>query len=276
VSTGDHDKPRRRRLNVTEEALGENEMFRVKRRMVSLPLDGASEDDLREFAEHVQNNEQTEIPFLLRLVSDLTKIEAELDELKYPPPRGWVLVREDHSWGPLPEDASARMAADYGTMVEWHNPNTGLPIETGANYIKRRTKTESLPWWLGHLGNLIVRILDEPDPDKERARILYYGREKQRYLDQHGHLAGVRHGRNFRSRPTESATEEHEAKAKKRRDLLIRMARAILANGGGTFESGGINVTSLAETCARTVMCPVGFERAKDLLADAIRLGKLG
>ena len=276
MSTGDHDKPRRRRLNATEEALGENEMFRVKRRTVTLPLDGASEDDLREFAEHMQNNEQTEIPFLLRLVSDLAAIEAKLDELECPPPRGWVQVREDHSWVPLSEDDSARIAAEHGTMVEGHNPNTGLRIETGANYIKRRAEALSLPWWLGRLGDLIIRILDEPDPNRERTLILRYGRDQQRYLDQHGHLAGVRHGSSFHSRSTESATEAHEAKAKKRRDILIRMARAVLANGGGGFKSGGINITSLAEICTRSVMCPVGFETAKDLLAEARKLGKLG
>ncbi len=198
MSTDDPNKPKRRRLQVTEEALGENEMFRFKRWTVTRPIDGASEDDLQEFDEQMQHSEQTDIPFAQRLVSDWKRLEVKLGELGYPPPRGWGWEREDHSWEPLSEEDNARMATEYGTMAELHDPNTGFRIEKTANYIKRHTEKGSRTWWLGHLGDLIIRILNEPDPDREQTHIYHYGCERQRYLDQQGHLDNAVFGRERR------------------------------------------------------------------------------
>ncbi len=194
MNTDDPNKPKRRRLQVTEDAPGENEMFRVKRRTVTLPLKGGSEADLQEFDENVHGSDSADMPFESRLIRDLAAIEARLDELDLPPPRGWVEVRKDDSWAPVPEDKSARMVIGRGTMVEWHGPEASVWIETSVNYIKRRAKVYSLPWWLGHLGERIICILDESDPDKHRTFILSYGSERQQYLDQQGHLAAVRRG----------------------------------------------------------------------------------
>ncbi len=64
-------------------------------------------------------------------------------------------------------------------------------IETGANYIKRRAEALLRPWWLGRLGELIIQILDEPDPDRRLTLTLLLGEERQRF-NQQGHLAAVR------------------------------------------------------------------------------------
>lgn len=197
MSTGDHDKPTSRQLHVTEGVLGKNEMSRVKRRTVTRPLREASEDDLQEF-EHLHHSPQLDIPFDERLIGDLEAIEAHLDELKWPPPRGWVCVTEDHSWKPLPEDISARIAAEYGAMVEGPAPAAGLRIFPGASYIKRYAEALSLPWWLGPLGELIIQIFNETDPNKLLNRTLDYGCDRQRYLDQQGHLDNATFGHDTR------------------------------------------------------------------------------
>ena len=195
MSADSDNKPKRQRLRVTEETPGKNEMSRVKRRTVTLPLREASEDDLQEF-EHLHNSDSADMPFESRLIRDLAAIEARLDELDLPPPRGWVEVRKDDSWAPVPEDKSARMVIERGTMVEMHDPEASVWIETSDNFIKRRAKAYSLPWWLGYLGELIICIIDEPDPDKHRTLILSYGSDRQRYLDQQGHLVDVQRGAN--------------------------------------------------------------------------------
>ena len=195
MSTDNDDVPKRPRPHVTEEAFGNNEMSRVKRRTVTLLLRGASEDDIQE-VEHLHDSDSADMPFESRLIRDLAAIEARLDELDLPPPRGWVEVGKDHSWAPVPEDESARMVVGRGTMAEIHDPEASVWIETSVNYIKRRAKAYSLPWWLGHLGEHIICILDESDPDKHRTFILIYGSERQQYLDQQGHLVDVQRGAN--------------------------------------------------------------------------------
>ncbi len=195
MSTDDQDKPKRRQLRVTEEVLGENEMYRVRRREVALHLEGASEADLREFDEYVLGVGSEDIPFERRLRRDLAAIEATLGKDGYPPPRGWVLVKDDH-WGVFPEDWNLATAAAYGSMVEVLDPDAPHRIETGANYIKRRAEALSPPWWLGRLGEVIVRILDEPDPDKRLTLTLLLGEERRRLLSQKGLLAEVRRGTN--------------------------------------------------------------------------------
>jgi len=222
VSADSDNKPKRPRPHVTEETPGKNEMSRVKRRTVTLPLREASEDDLQEF-EHLHHSPQLDIPFDERLIGDLEAIEAHLDELKWPPPRGWVCITEDHSWKPLPEDISARIAAEYGAMVEGPAPAAGLRIVLGASYIKRHAEALSLPWWLGHLGEMIIQIFNETDPNKLLNRTLDYGCDRQRYLDQHGHLDNATFGRERR---------EHNvniAKRPKRRLWAVALAEKITA-----------------------------------------------
>ena len=207
MNTDDPNKPKRRRLQVTEDAFGKNEMSRVKRRAVALPLREASEDDLQEFDENVHGSDSADMPFESRLICDLAAIEARLDELDLPPPRGWVEVRKDNSWAPLSEDKSARMVVGRGTMAEIHDPEASVWIETSVNYIKRRAEAFSLPWWLGHLGELIICILDESDPDKHRTLILSYGSDRQRYRDQQGHLDNAVLGRERREHNVKNAKQ---------------------------------------------------------------------
>jgi hypothetical protein len=84
VSSGDPDTPKRQRLLVTEEAPGENEIFRFKHRAVTLRLEDASEANLRELDYQLHSIEQDDIPLLLRLGSDLVAIQTRLDELERP------------------------------------------------------------------------------------------------------------------------------------------------------------------------------------------------
>jgi hypothetical protein len=223
VSNDNSDKPRQRRLNVTEEALGENEMSRVKRRTVTLPLKGASEADLREFRERLDHNEQAET--LSRLLDDsyLAAIDKWLVEFAYPPIRGWVRVHEDGSWEPLPDDLNAKLAAEHDTLAEGCDPNTGLRIEAGVNYTKRHAEPHSQPWWLAHLGDLIMTIRSERDPKKLLVLVFTLGRDYQRYLDQHVHLAKIQHGASFPTGNTDKATQK--------RILIRKMNRSGFAGG---------------------------------------------
>ena len=192
MTEDDHDKPKRPRLRVTEETPGKNEMYTVQRREVALHLKGASEADLQEFDALLHDSGPADMPFELRLGRSLAAIEAALDKDGFPPPRGWYLIRDGH-WGAFPEDWNLAMAAEYGTMVEMIDPEAPHRIETGANYIKRRAEALLRPWWLGRLGELIIQILDEPDPDRRLTLTLLLGEERQRF-NQQGHLAAVRRG----------------------------------------------------------------------------------
>lgn len=182
VSADNEDKPKRQRLRVTEETPGKNEMYKVRRRKVVLDPEGASETDLQEFKN--QLHASVDMPFEMELALYLEAIEAELDELDLPPPRGWVQVRKDHSWASVPE----------GWNVDEIDPDAAYWIEAGASYIKQCTKLYSRPWWLGHLGDLIIRIYDESDPARLLEHTLRFGADRQRFRAQHGHLADIRCG----------------------------------------------------------------------------------
>lgn len=197
MSTKDPDEPKPQRVQVTEEVPAENEMFRGKRRTVTLPLDGASDANLREFYQKLEDSERIDTAFAHKLISDLAAIEAKLDELGYPPPRGRYIVQDDH-WGALPEDWNLSLAEEHGARSQVVDPAAPYGIETGSDYIKRRAEVFSLPWWLGHLGYLLIRILSETDLNRALNLTLQYGGDRQRYRDQFAHLENSILGRERR------------------------------------------------------------------------------
>ena len=274
MSKDNDNKPRRRRLKVTEEALGENEMFRVKRRTVTLPLDGASDANLREFYQKLEDSERIDTTFAHKLISDLAAIEAKLDELGYPPPRGRYIIQDDH-WGALPEDWNLSLAEEHGARSQVVDPAAPYGIETGFDYIKCRAEVLSLPWWLGHLGDLLIRILSETDLNRALNLTLQYGGDRQRYRDQHGYLAEIQHGREFHPRPTDEATDVHVKKAEGRKNTVITMARLMLKDGKGRLKNRRINVRALAKLCTENVLCPVRVDRAIELIKEVVETGEL-
>ncbi len=278
MSKDNDNKPRRRRLKVTEEALGENEMFRFERRLVARRLEGASEADLREFDELLRSSEQIDIPLDQILISDWKKIEAKLGELGFPPPRGWGWEREDHTWEHLSETDNTKIAAEYGTMVELHDPNTGRRIEKIANYIKRCTEEGSLPWWLAHLGDRIIRIFNEPDPDKERTLIYHYGCDRQRYLDQQGHLARVSHGLKFPAKKPASALKGRRKRSADRERIVLQQAKRLLSVRdlqGLRKKNGCINRDALAKKILFLKSVELSRRSVRQIIGRAIRDGKL-
>lgn len=276
MSTDNDDTPERKRLSVKDTPIGENEMFRVRRREVELYLRDASEADLQELDALLHEGGRDNMPFELRLALEWEAIEAELDDLGWPPPRGWYEVERD-GWRALPEDEQAKLAVDYDGVVEWLDTAAPCRIETGENYIKRRAVPLSRPWWLGRLGEQIIEILGEPDPDRRLTLTLFYGRDRQRFEDQHGHLPTIRHGGSFHSRPTEQATEANEAKGDENKKVVIRLAKAILSIGKGRFKNKRINISALSKEVVgnTSIKCPVGIERVEGIIGYAVKCGEL-
>ena len=274
MSTKDPDEPKPQRVQVTEEVPAENEMFRDKRRTVTPPIDGASDANLREFYQKLEDSERIDTTFAHKLISDLAAIEAKLDELGYPPPRGRYIVQDDH-WGALPEDWNLSLAEEHGARSQDVDPAAPYGIETGSYYIKRRAEVFSLPWWLGHLGDLLIRILSETDVNRALNLTLQYGGDRQRYRDQHGYLAEIQHGREFHPRPTDKATDVHVKNAEGRKNTVITMARLMLKDGKGRLKNRRINVRALAKLCTENVLCPVRVDRAIELIKEAVETGEL-
>jgi hypothetical protein len=275
VSNDDSDKPSQRRLNVTEEALGENEMSRVKRRTVTQPLKGASEARLREFRERLDHNEQAET--LSRLLDDsyFAAIDKWLVEFAYPPIRGWVRVREDGSWEPLPDGFNARLAAEHDRLAEGRDPNSGLRIEAGVNYTKRHAEPHSQPWWLAHLGDLIMTIRSERDPKKLLVLVFTLGRDYQRYLDQHVHLAKIQHGASFPTGNTDKATQKRILKRKTHKEGIISLCKRALRKGKGRKKNGDINASELFRIYMDFGYRDIGDRHVRGIIAEAIKDGDL-
>ena len=275
MSDDDEDKPKRERLRVTEEALGKNEMSKVKRRTATLPQKGASEDDLREFHERRHHSEQAGI--LSRLLDDsyLAAIDKWLVEFAYPPIRGWVGVHEDGSWEPLPDGFNARLAAEHDRLAEGRDPNTGLRIEAGVNYTKRHAKPHSLPWWLAHLGDLIMTIRSELDPKKLLVLVFTLGRDYQRYLDQHVHLAKIQHGAKFPPGKTDKANRKREQKKAIRKEGIISLCKRALRKGKGRKKNGDINASELFRIYMDAGYRDIGDRHVRGIIAEAIKDGDL-
>jgi len=253
VSKDDDDAPKRKRLSITEMPPSENEMYRVRRKEVVLDPKGASETDLQEFDNHLHDSGSADMPFELDLALYLEAIEENLDKLGFPPPRGWYLVKDDN-WGAFPEDWNLATAAEYGTMVEVLDPKAPHRIETGANYIKRRADALSRPWWLGRLGELIIRILDEPDPDRQLTLTLLLGEERQRFLNQEGFLPVVHHGSQFSHKQLDRANQQRKRDGHRRERNLIAEARSQLEKGRGRFSSNGeINFSRAVSTQVESI-----------------------